>query len=65
MNAYTEKIEQQAAEIERLRTAMRSIAQRANESGTGEMAERETIYAMYRIAVEVLKEKVDEKRAAE
>jgi hypothetical protein len=41
-------------EAEHLVKALNAIAQRANESGIGEIAERETIYAMHRIAIEAV-----------
>lgn len=47
-----------------LEAVLRDIARRCNESGTGEMAERETIYTVHRMANEALAASFD-KRSGE
>ncbi len=43
------------AVVERLREALGAIEQRANERHSGEMQERETVYAIFKIAQAALK----------
>lgn len=43
-----------SSRIQSLEAALKAIQQRCNESGTGEMAERETIYAVHGLARQAL-----------